>query len=416
MNRRPALLPIAAATAFGMAVSVHAQEIRPFYIGVGETLSYEDNLFSASNNQPKSDDTISATSLTGGVSETYGRQQVHASGSVSRSIYKTHSDLDNTGYTLSTGLDWETIANLSGTLAFNAGQSLTRNNNTLGLAATTERNIQRTRQTSGSVRWGGGGRLSLLGSASHRSTRASSVLHAIDQNTQNVGSLDANYAFSSALTAGVGVSAGKTDYPNGIINLSSASGFESDSSKRRDVYLTTNWQPSGASSLSARVGYGRTRYEKATQRNVSGPRGQIGWNWTPTGKLQFSTSYNQETGDQTAFIPALANNPSLSSDSSVLTRSLSLGVTYQATGKISTQASIAHTKRDVASSSSIGGNVQSSRSSDSTDTYMLGATWQPTRTLSFNCGAHHEVRGGGGGLTRGYESTGYFCSGQLTLR
>jgi hypothetical protein len=418
MTRRLALLPVAAALT--TALTAHGQSLAPFYVGAGETLSHEDNLFSATGGpgQDKKSDTISTTSINGGIEEMISRQSVYANASVNRSIYNKNKYLNNTGYSAGTGLNWQTIGDLSGALSFNAAQSLTRNNNTLGVAATTDRNIQRTQQAAASVRWGGNGRLSLQGSYNHRRLKASSELHAAEENTQNIAGLDVNYRVSGALTTGVGVSAGTIDYPRGIlVSAGPPNVYDSDSSKRRDAYLNLNWIPNDISDLSARIGYGRTRFEKATQRSVSGPRGQITWNWRPTGKLKFDTSYSQDTSDQTPFNQLLANNSTLSTDSSVLTKVLSVGANYEVTAKVGANASFAHTQRSITNTVTTANLGNSSRSSDSTNVYSLGTSWQATRTVSLGCHVHREDRGSGSSaVSRGYTSNTYSCTGQLSLR
>ena len=68
--------------------------------------------------------------------------------------------------------------------------------------------------------------------------------------------------------------------------------------RRHDIDLTGTWVASGASTIDARLSFGRQRYEDNSARDFSGTTGSLQWRWKPTGKLNFYTVLLRDTGTE----------------------------------------------------------------------------------------------------------------------
>ena len=88
----------------------------PYYIGVAQTFTRDTNLLRAPDSVPAIGDTISSTSLLGGVNRSIGRQRVYVNGSAQYNRYRENSLYDNTGYSLVGGVDWSTVGRVSGSV------------------------------------------------------------------------------------------------------------------------------------------------------------------------------------------------------------------------------------------------------------------------------------------------------------
>ncbi len=140
-----------------------ASDPNPYYLGVSEGLTHDSNVFRVPSGPS---DTFSSTSLSGGFDQRFSRQQVFGRGSVSLNRYFDQSQLDNTSYNLATGLNWETVENLSGNVNLGANRNLTAP--AVGpTAPAASRNVATTENADTRVRWGGNSILTLEGSAGY---------------------------------------------------------------------------------------------------------------------------------------------------------------------------------------------------------------------------------------------------------
>ena len=94
----------------------------PWYLGASLGHYYTNNVFRS--NAAESSDRLTSLSLLAGVDTRLGRQRLHADGRFNDTRYQDNSRLDNRGYSLDTGLDWETAGNLSGTLDYTDRKSV----------------------------------------------------------------------------------------------------------------------------------------------------------------------------------------------------------------------------------------------------------------------------------------------------
>nr|WP_316643933.1 hypothetical protein [uncultured Roseateles sp.] len=403
---RPTLLPLAALLALMCAGPVALAETTPYYIGASQSFTHESNIYRLSGNSPINSDTVSGTSLLAGIDQTFGRQRAFADASVNANRYSNNKTLNNTGYSLNGGLDWATIERLSGRISFGANRNMAQFNPGGDSPVLTKKNIQTNKQASATVRYGLVGKYSLEGSLSHRQVAYSAVEYNRFEYRQNSGSLGLVYRPSGALSLGAALRHTTGSYPKARV---STSGFVEDTYKRNDLDLTSNWTVSGASSIAARLSYGKQEYASFNTRDFSGATGSVTWYWTPGPRLQIKTSLTRDTGQDTSFLTFGSNN-FITSDYSRLTTELQSSATYELSAKIFIDASVRWADRSL---TGIGNQV----GNDTNKGLSLGGRWLATRSTQVGCQLSHDSRSSDNlALSLPFSANSTSCYAQIMLR
>lgn len=410
----------------------------PWYIGARQEFGYYSNVRNAADGTPIQSDTVSRTGVNAGLDLPISRQRLFVDLGARYSRYRDSDDLNNTSYDMRAGLDWQTIERLSGTIVAAATQSLARlNPGNAPLAST--RNLERTKSLDATGRLGGTALLGLEAGIGRREVEYSAPEYKFREYDQNSGSLGVSYRPSSALTLRTGVSAQDTKYP---FFFQPAPGvYESDRSKRRDLYVGANWVASGISTLNARASYAKIEYDRASATDFSGLTGILSWVYRPTGKLQFVTTASRDTGQESTFLPSAisgstATTPSGTTgtssgdpgtgtaagttttpvlysgistvDYSRVTNALSIYSNYQLSAKVLIQGGLSFARRTL---SDPVGNT----SSDRTTSVSLGVAWNPTRVLVLGCNAARDERSSSSALSSDAHGNSFSCYGQVLL-
>ena len=396
---------LAAVLALGCAAAAQA-ETGPYSIGVAETLARETNLVRRPEGQPPLGDTVSTTTLLGGFDRGIGRQRVYFNGSVRRSVYRDNPIYDNTGYQLSSGLDWSTVNRVSGTLNLAASRSLAPFGFN-GVFAP-DRNVLNSRQLNAVARVGSVTPLTLEGSFTHQSASYSAPSFRFAEFSQNSVGANLLWRSNNQLTTGVGLRVTRGEYPQGA--------FGDDHFTGRNVDVSLNWTPSAASSLAARAGYARTRHDDVSQRDFSGITANVQWLWQPGGKWRLTTQYARATGEDATFFGLSSSSPGLTGLNSRVSDTLALNAAYLATGKITLEGNYSQVHRTLSRSSSFGASATAVAGTD--DTRMLGLTarYAATRTLQFSCNVGRDRRTASSALSYGYTASYASCTAQLSLQ
>lgn len=401
MTSRPVWMPLLALCAGATAVTAaRAQDApSPYYIGAATSYTRDDNIFRVGDNTPKESDSITAVTLLGGFDQPIGRQRIFAQGSVSRNEFADTSTLNNTSYSLSTGLDWETIERFAGDLRASANQNLARFNPDDG-PSTTELNVQRLEQLSATVRMGLVTQLSAYAGVSRRTLRFTASefdFREFDQDGVNTG---LRYRFSGLLTVGVGLRHSESVYPL-------YTETDSDRVKRDNLDLSATWVPTGASTVEGRLSLSENKHSNAIEKDFSGVTGLVTWNWRPTGKLTLVSAISHDTGEDTTFL-TIGNETIRAADSSRYTTAIRSRLNYAATAKIGVTAGLVYADRSLA-------NSAGARGEDETTELSLGVRWSPFRTLTLACDATEEKRSSSGGMSTPYSFGTLGCSAQAML-
>lgn len=383
--------PLVASIAMAFSGTVWAQA-SPYSLSVSQGFSRDSNLFGVDDAAAAVSDTVSTTSLLAGIDQPFGRQRFYANGSVRYNKYQDTSALDNTGYGLTTGLDWSTIEQLSGTLRYNLNTSLADYASPDAPQITT-RNEQKSQQLGATVRYGITARVALEGGLEHRKVDFSDAQDARGY-SQNVANAGVKYGVSGLLTVGAGLRITKGDTP-----------VTGDKLDRNDIDLTAAWSPTGLSTLNARLSFSKENHSDPARADFSGATGSIAWAYKPTGKLNFNTSLTRDTGSETTFRGLTPEGAPLVFDTSRLTTTAALSVGYELTGKIQLSG-------DARRSNGSFGNG----GSDKATNLSFGARYLPTRAITLACNLSRDSRDISGTSQRNVTANTAGCSAQLTLQ
>ena len=240
-----------------------------------------------------------------------------------------------------------------------------------------ERNILTTRQLNTAARIGSVTPLTFEGTFSHQDVSYSAARFKPAEFSQN--SLGANLLWrtSAKLASGVGLRYTRGEYPQGVFGL--------DRFKGSSVDLSLDWLPSGASSVTARAGYSRTRHDDASQRDFSGITANLQWLWVPNGKWRLTTQYNRSTGEDATFVAVVGGVPGATNTASRVTDVLALNAAYLATGKITLEGNYNQSHRNLSQTFTAGTGVATGTSgTDNLITLGLTARYLVTRTAQFS--------------------------------
>ena len=434
--RRPSLLPCqrqtrpapyraAAALAALLAAALcgtAAAQVSPYYVGVSQTLAYNSNVrrlgegerLLVADNVHKSD-LISSTALVAGIDQSFGRQRVYGSGRLGLDRYQHNTTLNGQTYNLNLGLDWATVERLSGTVSVGAAQNLAQfnagiRNGTLLTAP----NVSNTEQLNARVALGMVTRYTAEASLGWRRQRYSATEYQVYAFDETNGSVGLRYRPSDLLALGAALRLTQASYPR--FNEPTPGVFVADTLQREDIDFTAQWQPSGASTINARLSPTHTRYDRATATNFSGLTGSAAWTWAATGKTQLAATLSRDTSQSAQATTLIAG--SQVSDFGQMTTALQLRADHALTGKINLNSSLSYASRALTSNTvnPLQPNTVG-RASDKGATLALGARWAPTRGSLVGCDISHEQRNSSNkALLPTYSVSLFSCYGQLTLQ
>ena len=421
LHLAPSLRAVALAgaiTAAGLALA----ETSPYYVGVSQTFGHESNLLRLNDavtvpSGYSRADTVSSTALLAGIDQPIGRQRLRGDLALRHNRYSDNDRFNNESYSAKLALDWATVNRLSGTLSGTATRTLS-SFNLQEVGFLNAKNFEDTQAVDASVQMGVVTQYSLLASAGHRDVSNSLQRDSVQARnfSQDTGSLGLRWQPSGALILGVGLRSTKGHYPKFGRNPLDNS-FLSDSYTRNDIDLTAYYEPSGLSSLSARLSSGKTDYERANQRNFSGVTGSLNWGWQATSKLRLNTTLSRDTGQESYAVSTLTNTPA-TADYSRVNTNLRVAADWALTSKVALTSSVTTSQRDLVSSlpSLQGQNITTSGSERYTS-FAVGARWAPTRSSLVGCSANTDrITGSGSHAATRIKGTGFSCYGQLTLQ
>lgn len=386
----------------------------PFYVGAAQAFTHESNVFRVATGLPESSDTYSTTSLLAGIDQPVGRQRFFADAAARYNRYRDNTQLDNTGYGLAAGLDWETIEALSGRVSYTINENLARYGADQGPTLTTK-NMERSQEFYARGRYGLVSLLSLEAIFAHRQLDYSAVQFDFQEFEQDSVSLGMLYRPGGLLTLGAAARRTQGRYPFAV--ESPAGVFQQDDFRRNDLDLTAVWAATGKSTLKARLSYTKESHEALASRDISGATGAISWDYTPTAKLSFNTELIRDTGAESSFgRPSEVSTISIGNNSQ-LSESLSMRGRYEATAKIRAEAFARYVRRDLVNTFALdSGEASTSAGSDKLGELKLGVNYAPTRSVLLGCAFGYEKRGASSAVSYGYSANVASCSAQLKLQ
>lgn len=403
-------LPLALGLALGLALAQGAwaqDAASPYYVGVSQAFTHDNNVFRRADNGtlPVIADTTSSTGVLAGIDQPFGRQRFYANGTAATNRHRNQEQLDNTSYGLTAGLDWSTIERLSGNVHLTTNQSLA-NYGDVNATATTEKNLQKSRQYGATVRYGVASALGIEAGVDHGAIdyTVADDLRTVRQNGANLG---VRWGGGGPLSVLVSGHTSRSTYPTVQITPTTTA---EDKVDRRDLSTTVTYAPTGISTFTGNINLAHETHSLVGRQNFSGVTGGVSWDYRLTGKFSMRASLNRDTGTATTFVPTLVPGPVggpilgtielLRVDANRLSTTAALDAGYEVTSKISMNANMRRLNSSAASGSG----------SDTLTSYALGVHYLPTRTLTLGCNVSHEGRSGV------YSANTYGCNAELSFR
>lgn len=387
-------------------------EANPWYLGVSQAFAYDSNLYRIDDNVSLGDgfsrsDTISTTSLVGGIDQPIGRQRLFGNMSVGYNRYANNDYLNNTSYRLTGGLDWSTVERFSGNVSVASSEQQRRFNvdTPPGAAPETEQNLERVNQVDAVFRAGTVTRLTLEASLGFRRVDYTAPDFASSEYDQTRGSLGLRYRPGIA-TFGAAVSLADTDY-----NVSA------ERVQRTALDFTGSWPANGVSSLFVRLSPTRVEYDQFSERDFDGLTGSLRWLWLPTGKLNIETRLVHDIGQDSSFESFGGPVVVGTNNTGRTTTELRLAAGYELSAKVAMNATLSTSHRSLEQTTNVSGQaIVTGTGSDDTVVLSLGARWTPLRSVQVGCDVARDQRSASGGLTQDYSANTISCYGQFTLQ
>ena len=374
---------------------------RPWYVGLTQDFTHQSNVLQLPTGEIS--DTISTTTLLGGVNANLGRQRLYANAALNHQRYSDLSERDNDGYVVGLGLDWQTIERLSGSLKFDS-QRRQADFNVGGIVPASASNIERSDEVAFRARLGVVTQLGFDAGVGHRRVRFSAPEFAPREYNEDNGSVGLTYRPSGILGLSAGVSAARTRF------LAPAVGqTDPDRSKRRDVYMGADWTPTGASTVNGRLAISKIEYDRGTAADFDGVTGALNWVWKPAARLAMTTSFTRDSGQESGFVRQDAATAVTATDLAQVTNRLGVKAEYELTGKVGVTGEAFASRRTLVD------GFTGVTGRDRLTGLQLGVRWAVTRTIALGCNAAHETRSASGVGSTDYDNDRVGCFGSVLL-
>ncbi|HEU4459253.1 MAG TPA: hypothetical protein VFR90_09045 [Methylibium sp.] len=453
-GRRIGLLPcLFAAGALVAGASAQAQS-SPYSLLIGQRFGVDSNIFRVSNNEQR--DYYSLTSVTVGLDQPISRQRLYASATADYTAWKGNDQLNGPGYNVLAGLGWEVGSRLTGDVRFNLRQAQA---NPADYGALSGIASQKNRERSGTFdfrgAYGGIGLLAIETLYNHTNIDYSNDAFATrERKSDTLGAglrvrqtPDLNYGFMWRETRG--------EYPRGVVV---PGGFLRDEYDRRDIDLSAGLRLSELTAFSGRVSYTKEDHDQIAARSFSGVTGEIAAVYRPTGKLELGASLSRDTGsgNQSSQLAAMTGagttgstggtptgtatgTPGIVTGGTGLTGGTTSGTTgtgtgtsgyltdarvsdrirvsaqWDATAKVRVNTALTYARERYDTLFVTGTTGSFGQEKGSTRAAMLGARYEFSRAISFECGVGYESRDAGA-LVNDYDATTGYCGAALLLQ
>jgi len=404
-----------------IAAAAQAQS-NPFYFRAAETLSYDSNLFrvpdknvlNSAGIHPR--DGISSTELTVGIDQPYGRQRWLASAGISANVYKNNDQLNNTGYDLLLGLDWQALSRWGGDVRIESTQQQANfENYGAQFVVNTSKNLEQVNSVRARAQYGLVSLWSLEGTFAHRDVNFSNDLFTNREYRQDQIGFGVGYQPSDLLHLGVAARYTDGRYPNGVASS------QEDKYKRDDVDLTATWKASGLSTLNARLTATHENHTPIDARDFRGVTGSVGWNYRPTGKTTIDLRLARDTGTRGNGAPEQID-PSVTANfltDARLSDRINAAVRWDATSKITVRGEAGYSHDRYDEQFVTPGAAITTGDSGNTRDFKIGASYQVTRVWLVGCEAGRRSRSTPlfiGGIGYSYDADVASCTVQLMLQ
>ena len=392
----------------------------PWYIGIGQGFYHDTNVYHGPDAKA---DTYSSTTLFGGFDQQISRQRLHGRGSVSLNRYFDEKQQDNTNYDFMLGLDWQTVASLSGSLNGGIRQHLAYPSPSAG-APTRVLNLEQTDWIDARARWGGTSLLTLEGALRHSSIDYSDESYASRESNGNSGSLTLYYGGGGPLRLGIGGRYDRTETPKAGFDPIVPE-FLSNTSTGRHVDFFADYAVTGQVAANLRLSYTEQTNSLVQASDFKGWTGRLAVRWQATGKLSLSAYASRDTGFDSDFssvslVPpgSPPGTPPVTAlyENNRLTYAADLGLRYSATAKIDIAAGVHYSRAHLVTAANDALGITAVESTDHQKLFYLGANYAFIRNGTASCRLERELRDVTTGNGYSYGSTNVGCQVRFVYR
>lgn len=372
-----------------------ADEADVFNFIVGQTVTYDDNLFRLSD----SADTraiLGTSQRSDTVSTTYGgltfdklvsRQKLHADVIWNMNRFSRFSELDYNGMRAKALWDWQFGNYLKGTLGYDRNRKLIDFGNLTPGDRGRVRDINTFERIYGSADWWFHPNYSVGAGYSHVSSSYSSELRRASE--YDADAVELNGKFQPKTGNQIGLSLRRTNgrYPNRELAVDPVTGAVvatvDNSFEQTDSEVNGDWRLTGQSRVFGRLGYTTRKHDQLGQRDFSGVTARLNYNWAFEGKTEVNVILRREIG-------AVEDIDA----SYVLTEGVTLNPIWHATAKITLSARYDWAKRRYEGDpfEVLGGASTLSLRKDTVNSVGATALYRPLRSLEIGLTLRHERR------------------------
>lgn len=394
-----ALLAPAVCVAMFTSGLARADEADAFNFFIGQTLTYDDNLFRISDSiddqrmqellgDTKRGDTVSTTYAGVTFNKLLSRQTLHADLAYNINRYSHYSALDYNGLRANANWGWQFGNYLKGTLSYERNRQLIDFGNlNLQDRNSREAEINTYDRLYASADWWFHPEYSFGAGYAHSNSNYSSVDRQASEYEADAVELNAKFQPKTGNLIGLSLRQTKGNYPNrevardvtGNVIATADNSFD-----QTDAEVNGDWRLTGQSRVFGRLGYTTRKHDQVTQRDFSGMTGRLTYNWALEGKTSINLSLRREIG-------AVEDIDA----SYVLTNGITLNPIWYPTAKISLSAKYDWSKRryqgDPFNQTGSNASGQSARN-DTVNKASVSGTYLPLRSLQLSLTFQHERR------------------------
>ena len=294
------------------------------------------------------------------------------------------------------------------------------------------RNLEKRQSISGLARWGGDAAISLEGRLGYSAVDYSTPAYVASESSNETGSFGVFYRPGSQTRVGLAVRVDRTRTPQAI-RLDDGS-YQSNETRGRNLDLLGEYNNGSNITASGRLSLTRQRNSSVNNADFSGLTGGVNLGYRATGKLAFNLAasrdagFNSTTGAyvRTAVVPVNvgpASPTTIDSSRSLyennqVTNSVSAGVSYAATSKISVGLNARYSRARLITSAAASTSASQARPDvvDKTRGASLTANYAFSRVWSFACSLASDRREVAGAYGYGYTDNVASCSARFLWR
>lgn len=382
--------------------NVHADEADSLNFLVGETITYDDNLFRISDSA--SDQTLSGTSnrdtkRSDMVSTTYvgvtfdkllSRQNLHADILYNINRYSHYSTLDYNGLRANANWGWQLGNYLKGSLAYERNRTLVDFGSLNPEDRDNARDVNTYDRFYASADWWFHPEYSFGVGYSRSASSYTSAQSQANEYDADAVELNAKFQPNSGNLIGLRLRQTKGRYPNRQTSPNPVGGnvvaTVDNSFDQTDAEVNGDWRLTGQSRFFGRLGYTTRTHDQVSERDFSGLTGRLTYDWAFDGKTNLNIGIRREIGAVDDIDAAY-----------VLTDGVSLNPVWNPTSKISLAGKYDWSKRRYEGDPFrvIGAGTNPSLQSvrkDTVNTASVSGTYTPLRSLRLILTLQHERR------------------------